>query len=277
MKLYHGSMYLNDDGYLMSGFLRSGELVKWDKTETNEWLYAIGDIERAVALGVASAVEKVFKTKRWSERGKHITIESYSNGDPITLEAMKELEVYVYEIERTEMDKWVYVNNEVNNIDNEFKTKNKVRYNNYSKVDVPAWLAKRKITFTTSNDEMSLESFKPQATDEPGWFKVPGYPSHLAHRDGRVKNAKTGYETKGSADDQGYLRTSIWNNETQKKMDVKVHILVCSAFHGPKPKDHEVGHSDDVRGNNAATNLRWVTRLANMQKRHSMESNTFNW
>src|SRR5260221_14355915 len=39
----------------------------------------------------------------------------------------------------------------------------------------------------------------------------------------------------------------------------KVHILVCNAFHGPKPSpDHEVAHGDGDSMNNRSGNLRWA-------------------
>lgn len=45
---------------------------------------------------------------------------------------------------------------------------------------------------------------------------------------------------------------------------VRVHIIVATAFHGPKPtKEHVVDHIDTNRRNNRPDNLRWVTRLEN--------------
>jgi len=43
-----------------------------------------------------------------------------------------------------------------------------------------------------------------------------------------------------------------------------VHVLVCQAFHGPRPSSrHEVAHYDGDKHNNAATNLRWATKREN--------------
>ena len=42
-----------------------------------------------------------------------------------------------------------------------------------------------------------------------------------------------------------------------------VHRLVCAAFHGDPPPDHEVRHLDGCRTNNVASNLRWGTRKEN--------------
>ncbi len=46
---------------------------------------------------------------------------------------------------------------------------------------------------------------------------------------------------------------------------VRIHIIVATAFLGPKPtKEHVVDHIDTNRRNNRVENLRWVTRLENI-------------
>lgn len=46
---------------------------------------------------------------------------------------------------------------------------------------------------------------------------------------------------------------------------IRVHRIVCSAFHGEPPTDsHVVDHIDTNRANNRPENLRWVTRLENV-------------
>jgi len=52
----------------------------------------------------------------------------------------------------------------------------------------------------------------------------------------------------------------------------KIHVLVCEAWHGPKPTpSHEVAHGDNDRANCRPGNLRWATRKENMddQIRHN--------
>ena len=45
---------------------------------------------------------------------------------------------------------------------------------------------------------------------------------------------------------------------------VRVHQIVCEAFHGERPTDqHVVDHIDTNRANNRPENLRWVTRIEN--------------
>jgi hypothetical protein len=47
--------------------------------------------------------------------------------------------------------------------------------------------------------------------------------------------------------------------------NVGIHLIVATAFHGPKPsKDHVVDHIDTNKQNNRPENLRWITRLENL-------------
>ena len=47
--------------------------------------------------------------------------------------------------------------------------------------------------------------------------------------------------------------------------NVRVHQIVCTAFHGPAPEENMVvDHIDTNRCNNRPENLRWVTRLENI-------------
>ena len=46
---------------------------------------------------------------------------------------------------------------------------------------------------------------------------------------------------------------------------VRIHVIVATAFLGPKPtKEHVVDHIDTNRRNNRVENLRWITRLENI-------------
>jgi HNH endonuclease len=48
-------------------------------------------------------------------------------------------------------------------------------------------------------------------------------------------------------------------------LNVGTHLIVATAFHGPKPsKDLVVDHIDTNKRNNRPENLRWVTRLENL-------------
>jgi hypothetical protein len=49
-----------------------------------------------------------------------------------------------------------------------------------------------------------------------------------------------------------------------------VHSLVAEAFIGPRPQGQDVHHADGDKGNNSASNLRYVSRSENV--RHAFES-----
>lgn len=51
-----------------------------------------------------------------------------------------------------------------------------------------------------------------------------------------------------------------------------VHIIVATAFHGPRPsKDHIVHHVDHNKLNNSASNLMWINRRRHMEYHRSGE------
>ena len=52
---------------------------------------------------------------------------------------------------------------------------------------------------------------------------------------------------------------------TYRKKNYKIHILVCEAFHGPKPTDTSVVlHLNEDGTDNRPENLRWGTQKENL-------------
>lgn len=52
--------------------------------------------------------------------------------------------------------------------------------------------------------------------------------------------------------------------EQSRKRSKSVHVLICMAYHGPKPSDtHEVRHGDGSRTNTLPSNLSWGTPAQN--------------
>lgn len=87
-----------------------------------------------------------------------------------------------------------------------------------------------------------------------------------------------GYKTKptyGYADtsatkraDCGFRRHMLYKRKTYR-----IHILVCEAFHGPKPFPGAIViHLDEEPSNNAESNLRWGTRKENQNFPKVLES-----
>ena len=113
------------------------------------------------------------------------------------------------------------------------------------------------------------------------WRVVPSYPWLEASSDGRLRsrlkglnNWKAGREIVGSKNKQGYITVTVQFGEV-RKCNFGKHILICEAFHGPKPSPtHQVAHWNGIRDHNWANNLRWVTPKENAfdRIRHGSQS-----
>lgn len=92
---------------------------------------------------------------------------------------------------------------------------------------------------------------------------VPGY---TPLEDGTIIGP-SGKRLKPIPDAKGYQRVSVYAVPgVQRK--IRVHLLVCEAFHGPKPfPDAEVRHLNGVRTDNRAENLAWGTAAENQHDR----------
>lgn len=104
------------------------------------------------------------------------------------------------------------------------------------------------------------------------WRPVIGYETYYSVSNlGRVKRTAGGKGiVKGkilkNRPSKGYARVSLCVNGRAKDFDT--HILVASAFIGPRPKGHEVNHKDRIRSNARLSNLEYVTPIQNIH--HSL-------
>jgi hypothetical protein len=73
---------------------------------------------------------------------------------------------------------------------------------------------------------------------------------------------------RGSIDRDGYRCVCL------KGRTLRVHRLVCEAFHGPAPDGRECAHLDGNQLNNRADNLAWVTHKENVA--HMIAHGTIN-
>lgn len=155
--LYHGSGYFQEE--LKPGISYTGIKVTWDKTESNEYLYATTVLEEAIAQGFCSVVEKHWKLSRFTSMGSKLVF--YFDDNLPSLEDLKELDVYLYTIIRLPEHEWIAVNNLHNNMDNEFKTKkniNKAAIKSVEKIDLKKWLSGKQVYIKHKN--ASLEWHK---------------------------------------------------------------------------------------------------------------------
>lgn len=106
-----------------------------------------------------------------------------------------------------------------------------------------------------------------QSGDVELWRPVAGHEGRYQISSlGRVRSlmsAKNEGILKQPVDRYGYRYVNLYSDGRAKH--AKVHRLVCIAFNGQPPVNTECGHLDGDKSNNAALNLKWVTRLENTE------------
>lgn len=144
--LYHGALGIYET--LMSGFARTGELVKWDQTESNEFLYATSSREEAISQGFASAVEKRWLLNRYQTSGHRITISIEPGSTLPTLAQLKTIDVYLYTIHTSPDQDWKKNTNEFNGLDTEYKTAKNIYGQDFrqEKVNIAEWLLRKNVS-----------------------------------------------------------------------------------------------------------------------------------
>lgn len=110
------------------------------------------------------------------------------------------------------------------------------------------------------------------------FLPIPGWPSYVVSRDGRVKRIRTQSGkprdrllrqccNSGRAADRHWYVRPCQNGRSRKQ---HVHTLVAITFIGPRPAGMEVDHKDDNTDNNHADNLQYVFPTTNKWRyRHS--------
>ena len=141
--LYHGSMFDIGSGVLQPGFNYTGELVEWDKTESNRFLYATTVSRTAIELGIGSLLEKEFNASHFTVDGKIISVGGIDVDERQNILIGKS--VYLYTIRVRPEHNWVKNNNPHNRIDTEWKTEKTISQTHggisKSRIDVAKWLS----------------------------------------------------------------------------------------------------------------------------------------
>lgn len=89
---------------------------------------------------------------------------------------------------------------------------------------------------------------------------LPSHPAYSADERG-VIYGKTGKPLRLFAGTGGYLRFTTYDKGRWQQ--VSVHVMVCEAFHGPRPAGFQAAHHNGVRTDNRSSNLAWKTSQQN--------------
>lgn len=97
------------------------------------------------------------------------------------------------------------------------------------------------------------------------WASISDHPNYEVSDQGRVRSLGTkghpGRILNGSVGKYGHIRVRLrTNGSTQRHF---VHVLVMSAFAGPRPAGLQVRHLDGRAGNNSLSNLKYGTAREN--------------
>lgn len=96
--------------------------------------------------------------------------------------------------------------------------------------------------------------------EKEAWRPVPGVEPYEVSNMGRVRNGETGRVLKPwktQSNSREYWRIVL------KRKKHRVHILVLTAFIGPRPPGHECAHHNGDSLDNRLCNLRWATPQEN--------------
>lgn len=93
----------------------------------------------------------------------------------------------------------------------------------------------------------------------------PRYRTQLSHKKTEFVRIYRGHILRPGRSNAGYATVTL--QDAPRKECLLLHILVCEAFHGPRPDGHIVAHGDGSRLNNRSTNLRWATPEQNWEDR----------
>lgn len=113
---------------------------------------------------------------------------------------------------------------------------------------------------------LELPSSQFKLPEGSNWAQIDSFPEYFVSDQGEVYSTKRNRILKQGISSNGYLTVALMGAD-KKSHSQTVHSLVANAF-VPKPQSDEpleVNHIDENKHNNAASNLEWVTHLANVR------------
>lgn len=116
---------------------------------------------------------------------------------------------------------------------------------------------------------------------EEEWRDVPSYPDIVASSWGRIKKRPVIGKTRNYKSDPTFgnvrwshkgARHTYMGNAYRGIGNVKIHRLVCEAFHGPAPFPRAVViHINEDAYDNRPSNLKWGTQKENLNAKGFLE------
>jgi hypothetical protein len=96
---------------------------------------------------------------------------------------------------------------------------------------------------------------------------LAGFSKYVIRRDGEIVSlwGRNPRVLTGGRDKDGYRKFVLIDDAGERRY-MRRAIMVCTAFHGPRPEGMTVRHyPDGTRTNDAATNLSWAPHSVNCQ------------
>lgn len=138
MTLYHSSNFKAK--VLKPSVEIAGKITECDEAESNKFLYASSDREGAIAMAMASYLERIVNLDRFQFKDNVITLHAESYPRTPIINILHAIPIYLYTIETPEGEGWKKVNNKVNNSKTEWKTDKYVEEFAVEKIAISTWL-----------------------------------------------------------------------------------------------------------------------------------------
>lgn len=131
-------------------------------------------------------------------------------------------------------------------------TKNKARYDGYNSYCKSC----RKHKY--NKEKQNEYSINENKHNNLIWRKIPNFDKYEASSCGKIRNIKTKRIISGSLDGDGYLVSSLSNNEG-KFINIKFHRIIAQTFIENPINKPTINHKDKNKQNNHISNLEWAS------------------